>query len=173
LEGSLSFFGGLDVSRGWIIFFIILAILVGVTIVLYILGKRAQKKQAEQEEQIQAHKQSVNLLIIDKKRMPLKDAGLPKQVLDQAPKLARRTKVPVVKVKAGPQIMTLIADEKIYDDIPVKREVKAEVSGVYMVGVKGLHGAKVDPADRKKKSRYRRFVEKLQEKAGAKPVSKK
>ncbi len=34
--------------------------------------------------------------------------------------------------------MTLIADEQIYDEIPVKKEVKATVSGLYITGVRGL-----------------------------------
>lgn len=157
-------------STGWIIFFVILGILVAATIVLYFLGKRAEKRQAEQQEQIEAHKQTVSLLIIDKKKMRLRDAGLPQAVIDQTPKLLRRSKVPVVKVKAGPQILTLIADDKIFDDIPVRKEVKAQISGIYMVGVKGLHGAKVNPADKPKKSRFKQLVEKMQVKAGAKPV---
>ncbi len=158
------------VSTGWIVFFVILGILVAATIVLYFLGKRAEKRQAEQQEQIEAHKQTVSLLVIDKKKMRLRDAGLPQAVVDQTPKLLRRSKVPVVKVKAGPQILTLIADDKIFDDIPVKKEVKAQISGIYMVGVKGLHGAKVSPADKPKKSRFKQWVEKMQVKAGAKPV---
>ena len=34
--------------------------------------------------------------------------------------------VPVVKAKVGPQIMVLIADNQIYDQIPVKKEVKKD-----------------------------------------------
>ena len=68
------------VSTGWIIFFVILGILVAATIVLYFLGKRAEKRQAEQQEQIEAHKQTVSLLIIDKKKMRLRDAGRPSSI---------------------------------------------------------------------------------------------
>ncbi|MFP9036102.1 hypothetical protein ACLI2Q_18730, partial [Enterococcus faecalis] len=77
-------------------------------VVLYFLGKKAQKKQSEQQEQIDAMKQTVSMLIIDKKRMKLKDAGLPSVVVEQTPKLLRGSKLPVVKAKVGPQIMTLI-----------------------------------------------------------------
>ena len=52
----------------------------------------------------------------------------------------RRTKVPVVKAKVGPRIMTLIADDKIYDLIPVKQEIKAMVSGMYILSVRSLRG---------------------------------
>ena len=109
------------------------------------------------------------MLIIDKKRMKIKDAGLPSLVLEQTPKLLRNSKLPVVKAKVGPQIMTLICEEKIFDAVPVKKEVKAVVSGIYITDVKGLHG-KGPVVEQKKKSRFKQLVEKAQEKAGAKPV---
>ena len=59
---------------------IVLAIIIAV---LYFLGKKAQKKQAEQQELLDANKQTVSMLIIDKKRMKMKDAGLPQMVIDQ------------------------------------------------------------------------------------------
>ena len=105
-------------------------------VVLYFLGKKAQKRQAEQQEQIAAARQTVSMLIIDKKRMKLKDAGLPQIVIDQTPKLLRGSKLPIVKAKVGPQIMTLVCEESIFDSVPVKKEVKADVSGIYITAVK-------------------------------------
>ena len=99
---------------------------------------------------IEAAKQTVSMLIIDKKRLPLKESGLPQMVIDQAPKLMRRSKLPIVKAKVGPKISILIADEKVFDLIPVKKEVKAEVSGLYIVGVKGIRGSLEAPAPKKK-----------------------
>ena len=118
-----------------------------------------QKKKEEQDEQMKAAAQTVTMLIIDKKRMKMKDAGLPSQVMEQANKLMQRAKLPIVKAKVGPRVMTLIADEQIYDDIPVKKEVKATVSGLYITGVRGLRGPLEKPV-RKKKG----FRAKLQEK---------
>lgn len=152
-----------------IVLLVILAVLLIAVVVLYFVGKKAQKKQAEQQEQIDAMKQTVSMLIIDKKRMKLKDAGLPQIVLDQTPKLLRGSKLPVVKAKVGPQIMTLICEEKIFDSVPVKKEVKAVVSGIYITDVKGIHG-KIAPAAPKKKGFFKRALEKAQEKAGAKPI---
>ncbi len=134
----------------WQVLLIILIILVVALIVLYFMGKRLQKRQAAQQEQIEASKQQMTLLVIDKKRMPLKDAGLPQAVVDSVPKLMRRNKMPVVKVKVGPRIMTMIADDKIFDQIPVKKEVKATVSGIYITDIRGAHG-KLDPVPQKKK----------------------
>lgn len=156
-------------STGTIVLLVILAILIIGVIVLYFLGKKAQKRQAEQQEQIEAAKQTVSMLIIDKKRMKIKDSGLPQAVLAQTPRLMRGAKLPIVKAKIGPQIMSLVCDEKIYDMVPVKKEVKASVSGIYIVDVKGLHGKPI-VKEQKKKGFFKRALEQAQEKAGAKPV---
>ncbi len=156
-------------STGLIIFLVVLVIMIALIVTLYILGNRAQKKQAEQREMMEANKQTVSMLIIDKKRMKLKESGLPQMVIDQTPKYMRGTKVPVIKAKIGPQIMCLISDEKIFDDVPVKKEVKATISGIYVLDVKGLHG-KNQAAPAKKKGFWKRTIEKAQEKAGAKPI---
>lgn len=148
---------------------IVAAVLLIGVVVLYFLGKKAQKKQDEQQAQLDAMKQTVSMLIIDKKKLRMKDSGLPQSVLEQAPKLMRLSKLPIVKAKVGPQVLSLVADAKIFDEIPVKKEVKAVVSGIYITSVKGLHG-KTDAKPAKKKSKYKQFVEKLQEKAGAKPI---
>ena len=138
------------VSTGTIVLLCIMAVLVIAIIVLYFLGKKAQKKQNEQQAQIEANKQSVTMLIIDKKRMPIKDSGLPQFVIDQTPKYLRRSKLPVVKAKVGPQIMSLVCDEKIFDSVPVKKEVKAVVSGLYITSVKNIRGSVVQKPKKKK-----------------------
>lgn len=153
-------------NTGTIVLIVILVILAAAIIALIFLGKKAQKKQAEQQEQIDAYKQNVTMLVIDKKRLRLTQSGLPQAVIDQTPKLMRRSKLPIVKAKVGPQIMTLVADEKIFDDIPVKREVKAVVSGIYITSVRGMHGKNIASQNTKKKSRFKQLLEKAPEKAG-------
>ncbi|MFR3031253.1 MAG: hypothetical protein ACLTNO_08130 [Blautia sp.] len=64
-------------SKLTIALLVILVILVIALIVLYFTGKKTQKKQEEQKAQIEAAKQTVSMLIIDKKRMPIKESGLP------------------------------------------------------------------------------------------------
>ena len=156
-------------STTTIVLLVILAILVIATVVLYFLGKKAQKRQEEQQEQINAAKQTVSMLIIDKKRMKIKDSGLPQAVIAQTPRLMRASKLPIVKAKIGPQIMSLVCDEKIFDMVPVKKEVKATVSGIYITDVKGLHGKPI-VVEQKKKGFFKRALEQAQEKAGAKPL---
>ena len=162
----------IQISPFSIVMMSITLVLLIAVIVLFFVGKRMDKKQAEQQKQIDAARQNVTMLIIDKKKVRFKDAGFPQSVVDQAPKMTRLLKVPVVKAKVGPQIVTLIADDKIFDSIPVKKEVKAVVSGMYIVSVKLAHG-KQELQPVKKKNFFKRTVEKLQEKAGAKPISKK
>lgn len=133
-----------------IVLIVIIVIMVAAMIALYFVGKKAQKRQEEQNEQLAAAAQSVSMLIIDKKRMKIKDSGLPAVVIEQTPKMLRRSKLPIVKAKVGPKVMTLICDAAIFDSIPVKKEVKATVSGIYITGVKGLHGA-VDTTNKNQK----------------------
>ena len=156
-------------SKLSIVLWVILIILIIAVVALYFLGKKAQKRQAEQQQQLDAMKQTVSMLIIDKKRMKIKESGLPQAVIDQTPRLMRNSKLPIVKAKVGPQIMSLVSEESIFDSIPVKKEVKAVVSGIYITDVKGLHG-KQAPKEVKKKGFFKRALEKAQEKAGAKPV---
>lgn len=132
-----------------IVLLVILIVLIVACVVLYFLGKRAEKKQAEQQAQLDAVAQTVSMLIIDKGKMKLKDANLPAIVLENTPKYLRRSKVPVVKAKVGPKIMTLMCDAQIYPLIPVKKEVKATVSGIYITGVKGLRGPLETPQKKK------------------------
>lgn len=141
----------------WMVLLIILAILVIAMVVLYLLGKRTEKKQAEQKEQLDAVAQTVNMLIIDKKKLKIKDAGFPAVVLENTPKYLRWSKVPVVKAKVGPRIMTLMCDTQIYDIIPIKKEVKAVVSGIYITSVKGLRGPLEVPEKKK-------FLDRMKEK---------
>ena len=136
-----------------IVLLVITAILVIGLVVLYFVGKKLQKRQEEQQVQLDAAAQTVSMLIIDKKKMKLKDSGLPQAVVEQTPKLMRGSKVPVVKAKAGPKIMTFLCDAAIFDSIPVKKEVKAVVSGLYITSVRGLRGPIVSAAPAKKSLR--------------------
>ena len=144
----------------WAIMLIIIVVLAGILVALYFFGKKAEKKQAEQQEQMEAIKLNVSMLIIDKKKMRLKDAGLPQVVVDQTPKLMRRTKMPIVKAKVGPRIMTLVCDAAVFDQIPVKKEVKATVSGIYITGVRGIRGSLETPANKKKKGFWGKMLDK-------------
>lgn len=142
-----------------IVLLVIALVLTAAFVALYFFTKRMEKKQDAQREQMDAMAQSMSMLIIDKKRMRLKDSGLPQTVIDQSPKILRRSKVPIVKAKIGPRVMTLMCDEAIFDQVPVKKEVKAVVSGIYITAVKGLRGT-VDTTEQKKKGFWAHTKEK-------------
>ncbi len=132
-----------------IIILIILIILVIILVALYYFGNKMQKKQAENQAQLDAMAQTVSMLIIDKKRLRVKDSGLPAMVIDQVPKYLRQSKMPIVKAKVGPKVMNLIADEKVFELLPVKKEVKVVVSGIYITAIKGARGGIEKPEPKK------------------------
>ena len=129
----------------------ITAVLLIAVLVLFLVGKRAEKKQDDQQKMMEENAQVINVFVIDKKKMRLKDAGLPQVVLEQSPKLAKMAKLPIVKVKAGPRVMNLIADNKIWDQIVPKQDVKATVSGIYITHVQRLRGPAAQPKNKKRR----------------------
>lgn len=141
-----------------IVLLVILALLVAGLIALYFWGKRLQKKQDESKAQMEAMKQTAQIFIIDKKLLPLKKSGLPQMVIDQTPKLMRRSKMPIVKARVQGRVMTLVADQKVFPVLPVKREVKATLSGIYIMDVKAIRGKLETPPAKKKW--YQRFSRK-------------
>ena len=137
-----------------VITLIVVAVLIGILVALYFVGNKMQKKQLAQKEEMQAAAQQTSMLIIDKKMMKLKDAGLPKVVMDQTPKRFRNAKMPIVKAKVGPQTLNLICDDGIFDDLPTKCEVKAMVSGIYITEIKSVRGKKKVAVEEPKKKSF-------------------
>ena len=137
---------------------VILVILLILLAVLYFFGRKLEGRQKESESMLKAAEQTVSMLIIDKKKLNMKESGLPKMVIDQTPKYMFWAKVPVVKAKVGPKIMTLIADERVFQVLPVKAEVKVVVSGIYITQIKSVRGGKLETPPKKKGffSRFRR-----------------
>lgn len=129
----------LGIATWTIVMLLVLVVLIAALVALSIYGKKLQERQEQSQQELENASQSVSLLVIDKKRMKLKEAGLPQLILDQTPKYMRGRKVPIVKAKIGPKIMSFICDEKIFEIIPVKKEVRAVISGIYIMGVKGVH----------------------------------
>lgn len=141
----------LAIGTAGIVLLVIIAILIIAVIALYILGRRMQKKEAESQSQMEAASQSMTFYIIDMKRMKFKDANLPKIVMEQTPKYARRVKLPILKVKVGPRVMSLICDPKVFDTLAPKQEVKAKVSGIYVTSAKRVRGPIVETDPKKRK----------------------
>lgn len=149
----------------WLIMIIVIVVALAIMFVLYRVGDKLQKKQSAQREQMVEAAQPMNMLIIDKKMLPMKDAGLPKMVMEQTPKRYQNAKLPIAKVKVGPQIMNMICDDAIFDELPTRGEVKAMVSGIYIISVKSVRGKKVaqeEETGKKKKGNWRTRMRKRQ-----------
>ena len=145
---------------------IVLGVILLILIILSIIGKKLQKKSEVAQANITAGAQYYSIMVTDKKRMKLSEAGFPQIVVDQTPKWLRNRKVPVVKAKIGPKIASLMCDEKVFDKVPVKKEVKAFMNGIYIVDVKGLRSS-LDTKQEKKKF-FARMKDKRQEAAAEK-----
>ncbi|MCL2405382.1 MAG: hypothetical protein FWC92_07540 [Defluviitaleaceae bacterium] len=114
---------------------IILAI---IFVVLYFLNKWAGRRMADQQDMVERHKQPATIYVIDKKKDKITNANLPKAMASQVPRMGRMMKMPLVKAKIGPQIMTLVCDKAVYEALPVKKNVTVELAGAYIVSMKGM-----------------------------------
>lgn len=128
---------------------VILLISAIILAVMYYFGRKMEKRQIEQQSMIDAAKQTVTIMAIDKKKMKLSESGLPAVAIEQTPWYAKRVKVPVVKAKVGNRIMTMIADEKVFLQLPLKTEAKVVISGLYITDIKYVRGG-VPPLPKKK-----------------------
>ena len=141
IGGINLFFGSMLFGSGFGILDVLLliAIVIGIVIaVLYFLNKWAGRRMADQQEMVERHKQTVNIYVIDKKKDRITNANLPKAMASQVPRMGRIMKMPLVKAKIGPQIMTLICDNAVFPAIPVKKTITVELAGAYIVSMKGM-----------------------------------
>ena len=145
---------------------VILVVLIILLAVLYFLGRRLERKQVESQKLIEASSQTVSMLIIDKKKMKLSETNLPKIVTEQTPKYLRWTKLPVVKAKVGPKVLTLIADGRVFRQLPVKSECKVKVSGIYITEI--VKGAVLTEKDMKARQKQKAKAAKKAEKEAKK-----
>lgn len=129
------------------ILLIIVFILVAVFAGLYFFSRKNMKKTIEAREFIQQNKIVTQIFVIDKKYERPNEHNLPKMIYEKLPKAAKMRKMPILKAKVGPQIVTLTCDKPIYDVIATKKNVKVELAGIYLVGIVGMN-----LADKKKKT---------------------
>ncbi len=141
---------GNHMSTALKVILIIIAVLIVLFIALYIVARKAEKKSSEQRAAMESQAQTMSFYVIDKKKMKLKEAGLPKIVTEQTPKYLRGTKMPILKVKVGPKVMSLICDDQVFNTILPKQEVKAQVSGIYVISAKRIRGPLPEPKKTKK-----------------------
>ena len=134
------------------------AAVVAVLLILVFLGKRAQKKREENEDIIRSAAQVVSVLVIDKRKMKITEAGLPEQALADVKWYQKIRKVPVVKVKIQNRIVNVLADDKVFEALPIKCEAKVVLSGLYLNEIRSIRGGKNILQPEKKKTLWQRFT---------------
>lgn len=113
--------------------FTIILIVAAVLVGLYFIGNKLMKKQDESQKMIQQNKQVVSAFVIDKKKQKIADANFPKGAFDKIPWYMKNRKLPMAKVKIGPQIITMIVEPNVFKTLPTKKNMKLEISGAYIM----------------------------------------
>ncbi len=120
--------------------FILIAMLV-IAIVgggLYFLNRKLSKRMSDAQSFIETSKQVVSIYPIDKRKDKITNVNMPKAVIDQVPKYQRFMSNHFVKAKVGPQIVTLMCDKHVFNSVPLKKNIKVELAGIYIVSVIGM-----------------------------------
>lgn len=139
----------------------IIWILIPVAIIAAVFGfskikKRMSSKMEQQKAAIDQNKMNANIFVIEKKKDRLTNANVPKQVIEQLPKIFKFKKMPLVIAKVGPQVVTLVCEDDIYKKIPVRKNVNVDLAGIFIaevkqVGQKGKGSSKSSKNKKKKK----------------------
>jgi len=104
----------------------------------FFLSRWSYRKMDEHNALIERHRQPAAIFVIDKSRGRIKPGLFPKAVMDQMPITTKMLKMNFVKAKVGPQIMTLMCERNVYDALPLKKNVKVELAGIYISSMQGL-----------------------------------
>lgn len=144
----------------WQIVLIVVIVVAAILAGLFFWGRNIQGKYEEQQKMIDDNKQQAQIFVLDKKKDKIANAKLPKQVKEGVPRLQRRKKMPLVIAKIGPQISTLLCDDSIYKQLPVKKRVNVELAGIFIVSVKGPN--RINPNKSKKQGWFSKLKQKAQ-----------
>lgn len=132
---------------------IILIVVLAIAIFfMYRMNRKAMGQMIQAQDFIDQNRTTVQIFVIDKKQEKPSPSNMPKAVYDQMPKRAKARKAHLVRAKVGPQIVTLMCDKPVYNVMPVKKTVKVDLAGMYIVGITGMN-----LEDKKKKT----FTEKI------------
>ncbi len=150
------------------IILIIFAVIVVIAAGFYIFNKWAYKKIDAQQSIIDKSKQRMSIYVIDKRKDKITNINMPKMVIEQIPKFYKFIKMYFVQAKVGPQIVTLMCDKRVFEAIPVKKNVKVEIAGIYIVSVMGMK----TPEEIKAAKKAKKEKEKAEKKASKKSKKK-
>ncbi len=149
------------------IIIIVAAVIVAVVAGLYFLNKWAYQKMDTQQQMINNVKTLTNMYVIDKKKAKITEVNMPKVVTENMPKMYKFIKMRFVQAKIGPQIVTLICDKRIFDIIPVKKNIKAELAGIYIVSIPGMKSLDEIKKEKKEKNKTAKKEKKSSGKANS------
>lgn len=119
-----------------IIITVVLAIIVAA---LYYFNKVSMRKMIQAQDFIDNNRATVQIFVIDKKQEKPSLSNLPKAVYEQMPRTTKMRKANLVRAKIGPQIATLICDKPVFNVLPVKKSIKVDLAGMYIVGITGMN----------------------------------
>lgn len=139
------------------IFLLVTGIVAAIIVGLYFLNRWATKKTGEQQQFVETNKQNMTVFVIDKKKDKAANVSLPKAVKESMPKYSKFMKYYFVQVKVGPQIQVLMCEKHVFNAIPVKKNVKVEIAGIYITQVIGMKSKEemkeINKAKKKKKNK--------------------
>ena len=121
------------------VLFILIIVLAVVLGLLYYFNRKNMKKVTQAQDFIEQNKISTQIFVIDKKMEKPTPSNVTKAVYDQLPKTAKIRKMPLVKAKVGPQIVNLMCDKSVFEIMPMKKKVKVELAGIYIVKIQGTN----------------------------------
>ena len=121
------------------IIIIIIIALAAALFFAYRANRKAMGQMIQAQDFIDANRQTVQIFVIDKKNEKPSASNMPKAVYEQLPKKAKAKKAFLVRAKVGPQIVTLMCDKPVYNVMPVKKNVKVDLAGMYIVGITGMN----------------------------------
>ena len=121
------------------IIIIIIIALAAALFFAYRANRKAMGQMIQAQDFIDANRQTVQIFVIDKKNEKPSASNMPKAVYDQLPKKAKAKKAYLIRAKVGPQIVTLMCDKPVYNVMPVKKNVKVDLAGMYIVGITGMN----------------------------------
>ena len=81
MRNSYNLIPVMGISTVVIVMIVIAVILIAALVALSIYGKKLQDRQEASQRELENASQSVSLLVIDKKRMKIKESGLPQAVI--------------------------------------------------------------------------------------------
>ena len=134
------------------IILIVAAAVAAIVAGIYFLNKWAAKRMTGQQEIIDRTRTVTTIYVIDKKKDKAANVNLPKAAASQMPKVYKFIKMPFVKAKIGPQIVTLMCDGKVFKALPVKKSVKVGLAGIYIVDMVGMKTEKEMKEQKKQKA---------------------